>query len=226
MGSIQQVMDIAILLGLMLNDICEECDYRIFSSPGSQKTNHLPIKLKENTILENIKLVHKECSRLGGGTDFPFEYLESLMDKKKIINNFIILSDMMIAPGKNEMAQRGRTVTGILKDYRLKVNPDLLFVAVDLYGQGRSIVDVIPGNHDNDVLITGFSDHILRFIAERGNLKQLEHVKNIDKIKKLGPKGRLPRAPRTVPKEPTEKGKEKQNNTFVVDADDRMETED
>jgi len=225
MGSIQQVIDIAILLGLMLNDICEDCDYRIFSSPGSEKTNHLPIKLKENTILENIKIVHKECTKLGGGTDFPFEYFESLMAKKKIINNFIILSDMMIAPGKQEMAQRGRTVSGIVKEYREKVNKDLLFIGVDLYGQGKSIVDVNSGNHNNDVLITGFSDHILRFIAERGNLKQLEHVKNIDKIKKLGPKGKLPRAPKPIPKGTSEKGKEKLDNSLLVGDDEKMEVD-
>jgi hypothetical protein len=60
----------------------------------------------------------------------------------------------------------------------------LLFVCVDLYGNGKSIVDVNIDNPKN-VLVTGFSDNVLRFIAERGTEKQLEYVMNIDKTKKL-----------------------------------------
>jgi len=45
------------------------------------------------------------------------------------------------------------------------------------------------------------------------------------KLKKLGPKGRLPKAPRPVPKESSEKGKEK-STSIVADADERMEIED
>jgi len=122
-------------------------------------------------------------------TDFPYEYLEELIKKKKKIDNFIIFSDMMIAPGKTELELRGNSVTSILRKYRQEVNPNLLFVAVDLFGNGKSIVDV---NSDSplDVMITGFSDNILRFISEKGNQKQLEYVLNIDETKGLNkPKG-------------------------------------
>jgi len=189
MGSLQQVKDVAILLGLMCQDVCEECDFRIFSSPGINKTCDISVPLEPNTILENIKRVNRESEKLGGGTDFPYDYLQNLIAKKKKIDNFIILSDMMIAPGKNEMIINERSVSGILKEYRKKVNPNLLFVAIDLYGNGKSIVD-INIDSPNDVLITGFSDNILRFISERGNQKQLDYVLNIDKTKGLNkPKG-------------------------------------
>lgn len=39
--------------------------------------------------------------------------------------------------------------------------------------------------HPNDVMITGFSDSILRFIAERGDTNQLQYVEHIDEAKKL-----------------------------------------
>jgi len=185
MGSIQQVLDIAILLGLMCQDICEECDFRIFSSPSTQSGRcDLSVALQPNTILDNIKRVMKESEKLGGGTDFPFEYLQELIAKRVKIDNFIIFSDMMIAPGKNEMAARGTSVSDILKKYRETVNPDLLFVAVDLYGNGKSIIDVNSDDPKN-VLITGFSDNILRFISERGGNKQLDYVLKIDEVKKL-----------------------------------------
>lgn len=39
--------------------------------------------------------------------------------------------------------------------------------------------DIQPG-HDNDIYLSGYSDQILRFIAERGDSGQLIHVDNID----------------------------------------------
>lgn len=166
MGSIQTVLEIGVLLGLMCQDSCEECDYRIFSSPGTKTGGRCDIQvpLEPNTILNNVKRVLSYAEQLGGGTDFPYDYLENLLVQKTKIDTFIIFSDMMIAPGHNEMATRNRTVTGILKEYREKVNPELLFVAVDLYGNGKSVVDINVDNPLN-VLITGFSDNILRYIA-------------------------------------------------------------
>lgn len=186
LGSLQTVMDVAILLGLMLQDSCEDCDYRIFSSPGRNKSCHLPIQLQPNTILDNIERVRKEIPKLGGGTDFPYDYLQELMQKNVHLDTFIILSDMMVAPGHNEMPLHGNSISNILNAYRTKVNPNLLFVAIDLYGSGKSIVEI--NNRDNplNVLITGFSDNILKYIAERGNQKQLQYVENIDKTKKIG----------------------------------------
>jgi telomerase protein component 1 len=187
MGSLQTVMDIAILLGLMLQDSCEDCDYQIFSSPKKKGEKcHLPIQLQPNTILDNIKRVRKEIPKLGGGTDFPYEYLQELMKKNIHLDTFIILSDMMIAPGHNEMLLHGNSISNILNAYRTKVNPNLLFVAIDLYGSGKSIVEIDNKSNPLNVLITGFSDNILRYIAERGNQKQLEYVENIDKTKKIG----------------------------------------
>jgi len=184
MGSIQTVLEIAILLGLMIQDCCENCDFRIFSSPSQSSKGRcdLSVPLESNTILNNVARVIKYSETLGGGTDFPYDYIEDLIRQRKVINTFIILSDMMIAPGKSEMEARGTDVTRILKDYRTKINPNLLFVAIDLYGNGKSIVDINTDNPLN-VLITGFSDNILRFISERGGEKQFDYVQNIDKIK-------------------------------------------
>jgi telomerase protein component 1 len=204
LGSLQQVIDVAILLGLMLQDVCEECDFRIFSSPGAKDKNRcdISVPLEPNTILNNIKRVHKYAEQLGGGTDFPYDYITELTRQNKKIDNFIILSDMMIAPGKNEMAARGTNVTTALRNYRNAVNPDLLFVTIDLYGSGKSIVDVNEGANPKDVLVTGFSDNILRFIAERGNHKQLAYIQSIDETKKVGkPKNAKKSAEKPVKKD-------------------------
>ena len=41
--------------------------------------------------------------------------------------------------------------------------------------------------HENDVHIAGFSDQILRFVAERGSAGQLVHVEKIDEAYNLKP---------------------------------------
>lgn len=40
--------------------------------------------------------------------------------------------------------------------------------------------------HENDVFVEGYSDQLLRFIAERGDEGQLGHVERIDQAYKLG----------------------------------------
>lgn len=188
MSSVQTVKDVAILLGLMLQSVCESCDFRLFSSPTPRSQNRpdVPVPLKDDVLLENIKRVTQAAGLLGGGTDFPAEYVAEMTKKRTHIDNFIILSDMMIAPGRQEMAMRGHTVSSLIGAYRRSVNANMLFVAIDLFGAGKSLVACEEGGSPNDVLITGFSDHVLRFIAERGNDKQLEYVRNIDKSKKIG----------------------------------------
>ena len=46
-------------------------------------------------------------------------------------------------------------------------------------------IDTKPNQNENDVNIAGFSDSILRFIAERGGSGQLTHVEKIDETYKL-----------------------------------------
>ncbi len=94
--------------------------------------------------------------------------LLDLIREKKKIDTFIILNNNLIAPGHSEMESNGNTITKILAKYRQEVNPDLLFVSIDLSGKGVTILDGSE-SHPNNILITGFSDSILRFIAERGN---------------------------------------------------------
>jgi hypothetical protein len=69
----------------------------------------------------------------------------------------------------------------------------LLFVSVDLSARGGGVSDGSTSSLDgdstdarksaNDVAISGFSDSILRFIAQRGDATQLQHVEQIDRAK-------------------------------------------
>ncbi len=133
LGALKKLDEVGILLGLMCKYICEECDFRIFCSSSSTRNKcHVPVELKEGSILDNMKIVlDMAAAEFQGakGTEFPFDYLEELILSRKKIDNFIILSHTLIAPGHAEMAaDQVNTITNILKKYRQEINPDLLFV--------------------------------------------------------------------------------------------------
>ena len=171
LGAVDKLDEVGILLGLMCKYMCEECDFRIFSSPGSQSKCHIPVELEEGTILQNMSKVIEKSKSGELGTDqlFPFDYIEDLIKDKKKIDNIIILSDRHIAPGENDNIEGGESVggvKGILEKYRQEINSDLLYVSVNLKGI-KSVGKNETVQHPNNVLISGFSAAILRYIADR-----------------------------------------------------------
>ncbi|PRP83176.1 hypothetical protein PROFUN_09604, partial [Planoprotostelium fungivorum] len=173
--SLQKAMDVAALIGLMIHHSAEDCHLRIFSSPSGNGRPDLPVDdLSGDSILDNVNKILEKKRLLGGGTDFPFQYIRDAIDRKEKIDTLVVLSDMMIAPNRNGPLSIG----GIMREYRQKVNPGLLFVSVDLRGAGTA-VNEIDLEDEGNVLVTGFSDNILRLIAERGNEGQLATVEGM-----------------------------------------------
>lgn len=202
LGKFSQSHELGILLGLMCKYVCEQCDFRIFGGVTADGEKHLDVELSDGTILDNMAVVKEMAEQLiqvssstNWGDDaepiataseevqFPFDYIEELIKSRRKIDNLLILSHQLVKTGEDD-AQSHQNVRNILTKYRQEVNPDLLFVSVDLSGRGNAILDGSE-SHPNDVMITGFSDSILRFIAERGDTNQLQHVEHIDEEKKI-----------------------------------------
>jgi len=165
----------------MCKYVCEDCDFRVYSSPSvtHPDTNHLPVQLKEGSILENMAAVAEVVKELGEAPgEFPFDYIEQMIKEKRRVDNFLILSHHVINPSSGGNSG----LANLLKKYRMEVNPGLLFVSIDLSGSGKSAIGQ-DEKHPNDIQITGFSDQILRFIAERGDTNQLQYVEHIDEAK-------------------------------------------
>lgn len=182
-GSVRSVQDIGYLLGLMCKFVCEDCDFRVYSSahPDRPDVRHLPVQLKEGSILENMAAVAEVAATLGEAAgEFPFDYLEEMIKDKTRVDNFLVLSHQVINP-QDDTGKNSR-LANLLKKYRMEVNPQLLFVSIDLSGSGKSAIGQDERN-PNDIQITGFSDQILRFIAERGDTNQLQYVQHIDEAK-------------------------------------------
>lgn len=179
-ASARSCMDIGILMSLMLKYACEKCDFFIFSSPGANGSCYMPItEFNKEDLLANIELIETKGQQLGGGTDFPFEFWLDAINTKKQIDLFVIFSDMMISEGHNDIGGSGNmTVTSIIREYREKVNPKMIYVAVDLRGYSLKVPVAEDEKTDLNILICGYSDTILRFISER-QVSQVEYIKKL-----------------------------------------------
>jgi telomerase protein component 1 len=168
----------------MCKYVCEDCDFQVYSSPSPQhpNTNHLSVELKDGTILDNMKVVAETAKQLGPDGIFPYDYLEDMIREKRRVDNLLVLSHQVLNPGQGQ-----NQLANLLNKYRSEVNPDMLFVSVDLSGSGKTTIGS-DEKHPLDIMITGFSDQILRFIAERGDQNQVQYVEHIDEAKNLNKK--------------------------------------
>jgi hypothetical protein len=92
-------------MGLMLRFVCETSEFKIFSSPKPVRGPlcYREIDFEGDNILESLDLALEEVCKLGGGTDFPFDYLETIIKEGRHVDTIFMLSDMMIGPGRQEM---------------------------------------------------------------------------------------------------------------------------
>ena len=178
LGKPRTVQEVGVLLGLMCKYSCEQCTLIVYGG-----SNHSQVQLREGTILHNMEHVQQvvteqKLSEREGA--IPMKILYDMLVSRSPVDNIVLLTDAM----KLDDAQ-GREMMDFLQKYRHLVNPDLLFVSVDLSGRSSGISGTIRPEHKNDVYLAGYSDQILRFIAERGDSGQLTYVDNIDKAYNL-----------------------------------------
>jgi alpha-tubulin suppressor-like RCC1 family protein len=199
-GDFTSPVEIALLLALMCYYVVEhpESDFSIFSSPGvlNMDSTYINLRtfrgtqddilrglstdfLKKGFILDNMRRILTLVKQMGGQSHMPTDYLESIIDSTTFVDQIVMF-------GAHVDESHHLKFKYMLTEYRRKVNPNVLFVCVDLFGSGSSVVNTNEGDaHPNDVLVTGFSDSILKFIAERSNQAQIRYVQQIDKIKNI-----------------------------------------
>ena len=74
-GSARSCLETAALLGLMMYHASDAAELRIFSSPPSPHDPcHLQVPVS-TSILDDTRTIAKLARTLGGGTDFPFDYM-------------------------------------------------------------------------------------------------------------------------------------------------------
>jgi len=135
-------------------------------------------------LLSQVAKCKEKAGEIVGSapTNFPWDVLDNQMKRNQpTVHKFIILSDMAICSGKLLIRKKDNPISARLETYRKRVGFDTFFVAIDLLGSGFSIVDQSKDGDSREILITGYSDQVLRYLASRGKA-QLEEVENM-KIK-------------------------------------------
>jgi hypothetical protein len=177
-GSVRTCTEVALLLGLMVKSKCEKSTYYIFSSPGHEvKECFIKVDLHSYDILEDMKTLKKEAKKLGGGTDFPFKIIREHIEKKILVNNIVILSDMMISPGYSEIDQGQQSCSELFDEYRKKINGSLKIFSIDLRGYAKVLNLSDEFTEENYVRIFGMSDNVLKFISVKEKGTQIEEIK-------------------------------------------------
>ncbi|GFS23870.1 telomerase protein component 1 [Elysia marginata] len=171
--------EISVLMGLMCKYACEECEFLVFNENNCQE-----VQLQPGTILDNMDTVLKaELSpmfEMVKGVPYSV-LLEKLRDRVEVDNLLIF--------GENfyPTMEKGIVVNDFLRNYRHMVNPNLLFVSVTFSSPRPGFALNVDPSHHNDVYISGYSDALLRFVAERGDTAQVNHVDKIDVAFQLRP---------------------------------------
>ncbi|XP_035668801.1 telomerase protein component 1-like [Branchiostoma floridae] len=177
LGKPRTLTEVGLLLGLMCKHACEESSMHLVSAG-----HHRAVSLETGSILENVERLKGLTQLMSqrSSTGVPIEFLTDMLKNRVQLDNLLVLWN-----GKYNNASLNVKLNNFLEKYRRYVNPNLLFVTVDLSGRSCGIVD--QETHPNDIHIAGYSDQILRFIAERGSGAQLTHVENIDQAYNLKP---------------------------------------
>ncbi|XP_021378535.1 telomerase protein component 1-like [Mizuhopecten yessoensis] len=184
LGKPRQMKEVAVLLGLMCKYSCEECDLVAFTP-----NTYFNVQLKSGTILENMDVVLDPSTLLNAEVKnseslpfmLPHKILSDALRDRIQVDNLIFLS------GGDNVPTQQQYLSTFLKKYREIVNPNLLYVNISFAGRNCGFSESITPEHDNDIYISGYSDQILRFIAERGEGGQLRHVEKIDEAFDLRP---------------------------------------
>ena len=169
--------EISMLLGLMIHYVSEQGEIQVFGS-RSQKhaVPHCRVEIpsqQRGHILESMQLMRKQADTLGGGNEFFYDWFEDLIERRIKVDRLVVLSDVMIdsldthdtgythAEDWTIPASCGRTAT---PSTRTSSSSRSICAA-------RAWPDRLK--QPNDILITGYSDRILQFLAQRADAQLL-----------------------------------------------------
>ncbi|XP_028988903.1 telomerase protein component 1 [Betta splendens] len=160
-------IEIGILLSLMIASSAEDSQLYITQWMVADE-----VKLKSDVLLENVRSVKKEIKALieVSGRD-ESRSLHRIFEKENKVDNIILLTDYFV-----------NTELDWLINAAKAKNSKALLVKLNMSGSDEEC----PTDR-NTVMLTGFSEQILRFVAERGSSRLLDHVEHLDKVYKIPP---------------------------------------
>ncbi|XP_070774707.1 telomerase protein component 1 [Enoplosus armatus] len=166
------MMEVAVLLSLMISSSAEDSQLCL------SDWNHCEeIKLKSDVLLENVRTVMKQmkaCENMSY-EDRNNTFLSTMLSKKNKVDNIIEVTDNYIC----------HDIEWAVNSYRKEINNKALVVQILLLERIDRNPEYIPDR--NCVKLAGFSEQMLRFVAERGSSRLLDHVEHLDKLHNIPP---------------------------------------
>ncbi|XP_047593275.1 telomerase protein component 1 [Lutra lutra] len=163
---------VLLLIGMMIAR-AEQVDL-LFCGGGTMKTAVLKA---EEGILKTASMLQAQVQDLDEEGEWSMQtfgkYLLSLAAQRVPVDRVILFGNTMC----------NRLVTEAKQLFWQHVNSKCLFVSVPL----QRTCNILPDSNPNSVTLSGYTDGILKFIAERGASRLLEHVGQMDKIFKIPP---------------------------------------
>ncbi|XP_029437372.1 LOW QUALITY PROTEIN: telomerase protein component 1 [Rhinatrema bivittatum] len=169
------VLELALLLSLMVRGASEHAWLVLYSASACEEAsiNSDSILGSVGPLLKQIEDNEKWNNGKALGYNPVTQYLQDLVTHKEKVDNFLMLS----------LQPPDATFTSALRLYRQRINADAVFVNILPVTPYK--VDRLTPEHRNDMTLCGFSEQILRFIAERGGARLLQHVEKIDEIYRI-----------------------------------------
>ncbi|XP_062413709.1 telomerase protein component 1 isoform X2 [Pungitius pungitius] len=163
------VCEAAALLSLMIASSAEDCRLCLYSWKNSEE-----VELESDVLLDNVRSLVK---RMKAFSEMPYEErrchcITTMLSRSNQVDNIIVLTDQWTC----------LRLQWAIETYRRDVNNKALVVQIYTQDGESELVD-----DRNCVKLYGFSDQILRFVAERGSSRLLDHVEHLDKVYNIPP---------------------------------------
>merc|ERR1712039_164897 len=171
----KRLVDAALLLALCLRERMgdDKCEIVLFSSPGKNGgPGYKVMRGLGPKVLANVRRCHAEAAQLGAGTELPISYLQGLAAAREPLDHVVLLTDGLVSPA----ADPSHLLSRWLRSYRSIVQA-VRFACIDVLGLGKPCVG--EGSSPDDVLISGYSEEVLRFLAQEPGA-QLKEIESID----------------------------------------------
>ncbi|XP_044076665.1 telomerase protein component 1 isoform X2 [Siniperca chuatsi] len=163
------MMEVAVLLSLMIGSSAE--DSRLCLAGWSHCEE---VTLKSDVLLDNVRTVMKQIKACldRSHDEKDSNNLSTMLTKKNKVDNIIVLTDVWIL----------NDIEWPINNYRKEINNKALVVQIFLSEEDPQHI-----SDRNCVKLTGFSEQMLRFVAERGSSRLLDHVEHLDKLHNIPP---------------------------------------
>ncbi|XP_043914013.1 telomerase protein component 1 [Protopterus annectens] len=159
--------EVALLLSLMIYHACEDAQLVVYNY-----SSYAEITVPEGPLMGNIAhLLKTATEKLQDDQHVLPSYFLDLYARKIKVDTVILLNTRY---DNNDLMKA-------IELYRCRLYPKMMLIEINLV-KSRNIS---IGEEKNNVKLYGFNDQILRFVAERGASRLLDHVEKIDEIYKL-----------------------------------------